>query len=399
MNNMGYNNLKIDYNGEILEETVKLNYTIFEVYIINKYHNYLVSDENISKLFGIHLEDIQKVVNNYDPYLKGFCNQWSDEIKFFAGAYAPFNNLIYLNNGYIQDNKINLNLSFENIISILKKYFKDNATGEISSAFLISPENIERLVFRYISGDFDDIEIQFLKKNKLIDELINLGKEINDKPKLIEIPTEEYVDKIHTTVKVGKSYNNKGWTISRKDISLLIPLLSYEKECDVIVDGIPSKGRLSITTRIFFSKNNVDLINYLERLASINPDDRANLDILLNHTNPFSNSNSENDSVVYNKENDSKNYDKKIIVKVKVGKAFSSNGWTVPRNTVSSMVPLLSYEEDCDIVVDDIPSKARLNIAPRIFYKGNNKLKGYLKDLYDKNPETIVKIEILLNHS
>ena len=85
------------------------------------------------------------------------------------------------------------------------------------------------------------------------------------------------------SVKVGKSYKNKGWALNRESSAILFPKLSYEDECDIIVDGIHSKARLNVVPRIFYN-NNPTLINHLKKLSDEGID-RIDLELLLNHDN------------------------------------------------------------------------------------------------------------------
>ncbi len=89
------------------------------------------------------------------------------------------------------------------------------------------------------------------------------------------------VDTLIFSVKIGKSYKNRGWSIIRDSTYDLIPKLPYEDECDIIVDGIPTTGRLNLLPRIFYDKND-EIVNHLEELANRNPNGRINVELLLN---------------------------------------------------------------------------------------------------------------------
>lgn len=95
--------------------------------------------------------------------------------------------------------------------------------------------------------------------------------------------TEE-IDKLIFSVKVGKSYKNRGWSIIRDSTFDLIPKLPYEDTCDIIVDGIPTTARLNLLPRIFYTKTD-DIVNHLENLANTNPNGRINVELLLNKEN------------------------------------------------------------------------------------------------------------------
>lgn len=96
---------------------------------------------------------------------------------------------------------------------------------------------------------------------------------------------ENSQNKLYFSVKVGKSYKNKGWALSREATIDLIPLMSYEDECDIIVDGVPAKAHLNILPRIFYGKNETELIDHLYQLSNDGSKDRIELQLLLNKEN------------------------------------------------------------------------------------------------------------------
>ena len=93
---------------------------------------------------------------------------------------------------------------------------------------------------------------------------------------------EDNQNKIIFSVKVGKSYKNRGWAIPRQSAIDLLPILPYEEECDIIVDGIHAKAHFNILPRIFYNKNEFELSDYLKKLSDEDPNDRVNLELLLN---------------------------------------------------------------------------------------------------------------------
>lgn len=97
------------------------------------------------------------------------------------------------------------------------------------------------------------------------------------------------VDKLIFSVKIGKSYKNRGWSIIRDSTYDLFPKLPYEDECDIIVDGINTTGRLNLLPRIFYDKND-EVVNHLEELANRNPNGRINVELMLNKNTNISES-------------------------------------------------------------------------------------------------------------
>ena len=103
---------------------------------------------------------------------------------------------------------------------------------------------------------------------------------------------ESKKDRLTFSVKVGKSYKNRGWSIIRDTTYDLIPKLPYEDDCDIIVDGIPTTARLNLLPRIFYTKTN-EVVDHLEGLAKTDPNGRIDVQLLLNKKNPFNGSKNE----------------------------------------------------------------------------------------------------------
>lgn len=97
-------------------------------------------------------------------------------------------------------------------------------------------------------------------------------------------------------------------------------------------------------------------------------------------------------------DNYSLRYHKSLIFSGKLENAISNRGWSVSREVILPILPKLSYEEECDIIVEGVQAKARLNLEPRLFFRLSQKeLVKCLEDLINgENPER-VEVEILLN--
>ena len=96
------------------------------------------------------------------------------------------------------------------------------------------------------------------------------------------------MEELNVSVKVGKSYKNRGWALNRSSTYELIPILPYEEECDIIVDGIHAKAHFNILPRIFYKKTEKELMSHLKMLSD-NSVDRVELRLLLNKSNDLSN--------------------------------------------------------------------------------------------------------------
>lgn len=57
----------------------------------------------------------------------------------------------------------------------------------------------------------------------------------------------------------------------------------------------------------------------------------------------------------------------------------------------------MPYEDTCDIIVDGIPTTARLNLLPRIFYTKTDDIVNHLENLANTNPNGRINVELLLN--
>lgn len=82
-----------------------------------------------------------------------------------------------------------------------------------------------------------------------------------------------------------KSITSKGWSIKREDTYDLIPQLPYEKECDVIFDGVKAKARLNIQPRLFYRNNQTELVNHIKKLIDEGGHERIEVEMLLNKSN------------------------------------------------------------------------------------------------------------------
>ena len=99
---------------------------------------------------------------------------------------------------------------------------------------------------------------------------------------------KEVKDRLTFSVKIGKSYKNRGWSIIRDTTYDLIPKLEYEDDCDIIADGIRTTGKLNLLPRIFYDKNE-KIVNHLKKLAKTNSEGRIDVQLLLNKHNPLDN--------------------------------------------------------------------------------------------------------------
>ena len=90
---------------------------------------------------------------------------------------------------------------------------------------------------------------------------------------------------------------------------------------------------------------------------------------------------------------------KELLFSVKFNeKSITSKGWSIKREFTYDLIPKLPYETECDIILDDVKAKARLNIQPRLFYRSDQtELINHIKSLLDENKRDRIEIKMLLN--
>lgn len=93
----------------------------------------------------------------------------------------------------------------------------------------------------------------------------------------------------------------------------------------------------------------------------------------------------------------SKNNDKKdnyFTVKAKTNYASWKNmGWTLPKKEFKKIFPIEKCEINFDMLVDGIPAEGKIDISLQLFYT-NEELKQYFHELYEKNPQGTIDLNI-----
>lgn len=102
----------------------------------------------------------------------------------------------------------------------------------------------------------------------------------NELDKSLDQFNADNIDYIDTDLLVGKSYNSKGWGLSKEVVSQLIPLGAYNFMFPTYIDNIPAETRLNMQTRLFYSSNK--LSKELKRLYEIDPKQRVDARIIFN---------------------------------------------------------------------------------------------------------------------
>ena len=85
-----------------------------------------------------------------------------------------------------------------------------------------------------------------------------------------------------------------------------------------------------------------------------------------------------------------------LSVKVPVNKSsFENTGWTLSNKYLYDVLPIKESQCDCDMWVDNIPAKAYVRVQMQLeYYKNNEKLKNYFKNLFSQGTSKIVDLKI-----
>ncbi len=73
--------------------------------------------------------------------------------------------------------------------------------------------------------------------------------------------------------------------------------------------------------------------------------------------------------------------------------SWKNMGWTLPKVEFKKIFPIEKCEIKFDMLVDGIPAKGSIGIGVQLYYT-NNELKQYFKEQYEKNPNSIVDLNI-----
>jgi len=169
------------------------------------------------------------------------------------------------------------------------------------------------------------------------------------------------------------------------DIREFIPVLRYEFECYIQINGILAPCKVRINPRLFYS--GTPLKNHLRSIKLKDPDKLIPIEIKFNK--------SELDQKLDEFDVESLDY---IDTNLLVGKSFSSKGWGLKKNVVSKILPLDAYNYMFPVYIDGIPAENRINVQTRLFYN-SKALSHELKRLNRIDPSQEVRARIILNEN
>lgn len=181
-------------------------------------------------------------------------------------------------------------------------------------------------------------------------------------------------------VPVNKSsFENTGWTLSNKYLYDVLPIKESQCDCDILVDNIPTKAYVRVQMQLEYDKNNEKLKNYFKNLFS---QDSAKIVDLKINIGAF--------KEIYDRKFNNEDF---IILEQNSNKtAFNERQWFM-NNNIFNYLPFKSGYVNCNIVVKNIKSAAKIRLMPRLYFKKNEELQNYLKENEGKKVEVKIKTD------
>lgn len=183
------------------------------------------------------------------------------------------------------------------------------------------------------------------------------------------------------TLKVKTNYSsweNNGWTLSKEEVSNIVPINECNAKFDMLVDNIPAKGDIKNLVQLYYDSD--DLKEYFKELYEKNPKGSVDLKIYCKDIKEFI----------------SKNYIKpngKILLKQKSNQsAYEKRQWFAHK-TIFYYYPFDSGYSQCNVIVNGIKSTAKIRIVPKLTFKKNILLENYLKENKGKEVEVELNID------
>ena len=84
-----------------------------------------------------------------------------------------------------------------------------------------------------------------------------------------------------------------------------------------------------------------------------------------------------------------------FTLKVKTNySSWENNGWTLPKEELSDIIPINECGAKFDMFVDGIPAKGNIKVLVQLYYD-NDEIKNHFKNLYEQNPNGFAELKIL----
>lgn len=181
-------------------------------------------------------------------------------------------------------------------------------------------------------------------------------------------------------VPVNKSsFENTGWTLSNKYLYDVLPIKESQCDCDMWVDNIHAKAYVRVQMQLEYDKNNEKLKNYFKNLFSRGTSKIVDLKINIGAFKEIYDRKSNNEDFIILEQNSNKT-------------AFNERQWFM-NNNIFNYLPFKSGYVNCNIVVKNIKSAAKIRLMPRLYFKKNKELQDYLKENEGKKVEVKIKTD------
>ena len=257
-----------------------------------------------------------------------------------------------INEGYYFDKEIIENYLLSLKVKPFVIFTGNSGTGKTK---------LSQLFAKYISsfGDLDDTSILDVNSSDNVDPIL-----------------DDYV-----VVKAKTNYSswkNKGWTLGKDDFKDILPIRECETKFDMSVDGISAEGNINLGLQLFYDNNSIQ--DYFKKMYDEDDSQMVDLKIDCESLGNFIHDD-------YLEPNGS------IVITQKSNKsAYNERQWMMNKD-IFNYLPFYNGYFECNIIVNDIKSKAKMRIVPKLSYSPNKVLQDYLQ----KNHGKIVDVELKID--
>ena len=257
-----------------------------------------------------------------------------------------------INEGYYFDKEIIENYLLSLKVKPFVIFTGNSGTGKTK---------LSQLFAKYISsfGDLDDTSILDVNGSDNVDPIL-----------------DDYV-----VVKAKTNYSswkNKGWTLGKDDFKDILPIRECETKFDMSVDGISAEGNINLGLQLFYDNNSIQ--DYFKKMYDEDDSQMVDLKIDCESLGNFIHDD-------YLEPNGS------IVITQKSNKsAYNERQWMMNKD-IFNYLPFYNGYFECNIIVNDIKSKAKMRIVPKLSYSPNKVLQDYLQ----KNHGKIVDVELKID--
>ena len=257
-----------------------------------------------------------------------------------------------INEGYYFDKEIIENYLLSLKVKPFVIFTGNSGTGKTK---------LSQLFAKYISsfGDLDDTSILDVNGSDNVDPIL-----------------DDYV-----VVKAKTNYSswkNKGWTLGKDDFKDILPIRECETKFDMSVDGISAEGNINLGLQLFYDNNSIQ--DYFKKMYDEDDSQMVDLKIDCESLSNFIHDD-------YLEPNGS------IVITQKSNKsAYNERQWMMNKD-IFNYLPFYNGYFECNIIVNDIKSKAKMRIVPKLSYSPNKVLQDYLQ----KNHGKIVEVELKID--